>query len=614
MSMTPHRRFLYAIPLLCVLLFTLLLVSCGGESSVTTPAATGTGNAGGTTAPPATTTRVTRTTAPPTDIERPTTTPAYFTVTFDPANGKNCTTVQVKNDRLPVTLPKALTREGKVFVGWYLDAPLYTRPYRGEMIVADTLLTARYATVAYTVTFHVGEGAVAEFEASLVPGGAPVPDYPSVSKRNASVSGWYLDPNFKTPYNGEPITGDTALYADYEDYTKTIPTVLPALHIETKGGASITSTETYIGATVTLTGADIGDSLNAAKAEIRGRGNSTWRFFDKKPYRLKLAEKADLLGLGADRDYILLANAGDPTMLHNYALFTLAELLGDEVTSKCRFVSVWLNGSYEGVYLLCEQSEQGKNRVPIDDGTDGDAEAGFLVEFGGNAADGKKYTFRMDAVKNGSVTFEWRQGFVGAVKSPDEDVINSVQKVYITRYANQVNTAIFKGDWETFLELCDLDSFVAGFIANMTVMNGDMDFSFQFYKPAGGKLHYGPLWDADQACGTSRKNGTITEGWYVSRYEHWLTALWRIPEFREAVAEKWAAHRDTLLGFSDHLADMAEYLQYDITRNYLRHDVLGKPYWRQCDEHLWYTTYDEHLQFLLEWMTKRVTWIDSQLP
>ena len=193
MSMTPHRRFLYAIPLLCVLLFTLLLVSCGGESGVTTPAATDTGNAGGTTAPPATTTRVTRTTAPPTDIERPSPTPDYFTVTFDPANGKKCTTVQVKNDRLPVTLPKAPTREGKVFVGWYLDAPLYTRPYRGEMIVADTLLTARYATVAYTVTFHVGEGAVAEFEASLVPGGAPVPDYPSVSKRNASVSMIHFD-------------------------------------------------------------------------------------------------------------------------------------------------------------------------------------------------------------------------------------------------------------------------------------------------------------------------------------------------------------------------------------------------------------------------------------
>ena len=106
MSMTPHRRFLYAIPLLCVLLFTLLLVSCGGDGGVTTPAVTDTGDTGGVTAP-TTTTRVTRTTAPPADIERPAPTPDYFTVTFDPSNGQNHATVRVKNDRLPVTLPTA---------------------------------------------------------------------------------------------------------------------------------------------------------------------------------------------------------------------------------------------------------------------------------------------------------------------------------------------------------------------------------------------------------------------------------------------------------------------------------------------------------------------------
>lgn len=609
MHASPRRRALCAI--LFLLLLSLALVACGqSDGGETTPQA---GETDSTTAPAATS-RVTRTTAPPTTAERPSPTPEYYTVTFDPSNGQPLFTKRVVNDRLPVSLPKNPVLSGKVFVGWYLDAPHYKRPYRGEMIVADTLLTARYAAVAYTVTFHPGDGAKASFTETLVPGGAPVPDYPSVTKKNAAVSGWYYDEEYTRPYRGEPITENTHLYADFEDYTLTVPTVLPALHITTKGGAAITSTETYVGATVTLTGADTGDSLYAAAAEIRGRGNSTWRFFDKKPYRLKLGEKADLLGLGANRDFVLLANAADPTMLHNYTLFTLAGLLGDEVTSKCRFVSVWLNGSYEGVYLLCEQTEAGKTRVPIDDGKSGKAEAGFLVEFGGNAADGVKYTFTLDAVKKGAVTYQWREGFRGAVKSPDTDVLTSLQKAYIKRYTNQVNTAIFKGDWEAFLSLCDLDSFVNGFIANMVVMNGDMDFNFHFYKPQGGKLHYGPLWDADQACGTSRKNTTLHEGWYVSRYEHWLTALWRIPEFRMAVADKWAAHREVLLAFPTHLVDMATYLEGDITRNYLRHDVLGKPYWRQCEEHLSYTTYEEHFDFFIDWMTKRIAWIDSQLP
>ena len=45
--------------------------------------------------------------------------------------------------------------------------------------------------------------------------------------------------------------------------------------------------------------------------KIRGRGNSTWSYFPKKPYRIKLDEKSEVLGLKSDKDWIVLANYND---------------------------------------------------------------------------------------------------------------------------------------------------------------------------------------------------------------------------------------------------------------------------------------------------------------
>ena len=468
--------------------------------------------------------------------------------------------------------------------------------------------------MAHTVSFALGEAASASFTEAKIEHGYAVTDLPRVYKPNHKVDGWYLDAARTVPYNGEPITADTTLYPHYTDYVTGAKTAIPKLYVTTEGGAPITSKDDYIRATVTLDGATVGDTLSGAGARIRGRGNSTWRFFDKKPYRLKLDSAADLLGLGKDKDFVLLANAGDPTMLHNYTFFGLAALLGDTVTSKAAFVSLYLNGEYRGMYLVCEQCEVGDNRVPIDEGESGLADVGYLIEFGGNTQDPPKYSFSLSTVRDASgVTHAWRQGFYATVKSPDEETITDVQKQYIKDYMNRVNAAIFTGDYATFSELCDVESFVRAFIVNMVMRNNDMDYSMYLYKPAGGKLTYGPLWDCDQSAGTSKKSGTSAEGLEVSRYEHWLTALYKMPQFAKLCRDMWNAHCGEIEEYIYGLYDVFLLLEDDINANYTCHDVLGLPYWRINDEHLGYTTYEEHLDFYLDWLDRRIIWLDDKL-
>ncbi len=586
---------------LCLLLLALTLLACGGGGAEETTAPE--------TFPTVTTTLPPVTTASPSD-PRPAPTPADFKVTLDPANGSTPTVRRVDANAEAVRLPADPKRVGEVFLGWFYGGDP-RKPYHGEIIVGDCTLIALYAPSAHTVSFAVGD-ADAEFLATRVASGEPLTDLPTVRRPNEIAVGWYFDATLTSPYAGEPITEDVTLYPEFCSYVEALASSLPAIRITTEGGAAIISTEDYVRATVTLTEKSEGDSLTGVGARIRGRGNSTWKFFDKKPYRLKLDESADLLGLGKEKDFVLLANAGDPTILHNYALFTLADIFGDTVTSDCRFVSLYLNGAYEGVYLLCEQNEAGDGRVPVKDGGSG-TDIGYLIEFGGNAADPPKYSFTLDPVAAGGVTYAWRQGFVATVKHPEEDDLTAAQAAYIKSYVNRVNAAIFRGDYATFASLCDTESFASAFLANMILLNCDMDFSLYFYKPAGEKLCFGPLWDADQAAGTSLKSGTITEGWYVSRYEHWFTALLKMPEFRAEVEEMWQTHREEIRLLPVHLASVAEGMAADIAMNDLRHASSSTPYWRQCPEHMGYTTYEEHFDFFYSWLTERIAWMDGEL-
>ena len=614
------HTYRYGTRALLLLALLLLLVACGGGGGTDTTAPPSGSQertdstlapwVPTTTAPPVTVKRTPFTTVPV--AKRPSPTPEFFYVTVDPANGTPRYRLEVPPNASPVSLGAAPTKAGETFLGWFYDPGTWKKPYHGEIIVSDCMLTARYAPRAHTVRFSVGS-AKASFTEVKVASGSPLIDFPSVWGLNTVADSWYLDKGCTVPYEGQPITADTTLYPMMTRYLDGHESALPIISIRTTNGAAVTSKEQYLSGTLSVSGGPAGTSLSAVGVKIRGRGNSTWQYFSKKPYRLKLDTGTDLLGLGEDRDFVLLANAGDPSMLHNYTLFTAAHLLGDTVTSRCVFVTLYLNGSYEGVYLLCEQTEQGNDRVPIDKGESGAADVGYLVEFGGNAADPERYGFRISAVTHNGTSYAFRNFFTATVKSPDATVLNSSQKSYIKSYVNRVNRAIFTEDYATFSSLCDTRSFATAFLANMILLNNDMDFSCYFYKPAGGKLCFGPLWDADQSGGTSLKTGTITEGWHVSRYDHWLTALLRMPEFRDEVYALWQAHRAELLSLPQHLRGVKDTMAADIAMNGIRHGTDGAPYWRQCPEHFDYTTYDHHFEFYYEWLTDRLAWMDSEI-
>ncbi|MGN1346647.1 MAG: CotH kinase family protein, partial [Eubacteriales bacterium] len=348
-------------------------------------------------------------------------------------------------------------------------------------------------------------------------------------------------------------------------------------------------------------------------AQIRGRGNSTWGY-EKKPYRLKFEEKVDLFGMGRAKDWVLLANTVDMSMLRNFTVYRMAqEFSGLKYTTDARFAHVYLNGDYRGLYLVVEQVEVGTNRVAVGDGTTADGtpaepeECGFLLECGNGGSNDGQWVFWPRSQKS-----VWIDHVV--IKSPDAGVITSAQASYIEDYFNQVMKAIGDDDFDTLCELVDIQSFVDSFICTEYILSGDMGWVFFAYKEPGGKLFLGPLWDYDQAAGCSEHGGANYRGWIAASEHTWYTKLIENEQFRALVTERWLEKYDYIHSIPEMLYETASYYEADIDANYTRWDgFLGSKQWRSLPEVDALKTYPEHVDYLVTWLNNRVAWIEKDL-
>ena len=120
------------------------------------------------------------------------------------------------------------------------------------------------------------------------------------------------------------------------------------------------------------------------KVKIKVRGNSTANPNNgKKAYRLKFdkklgASKHDMLGLSySARNWTLLANVFDHSMIRNALSYHLEKEVGMDFCPGYKFADLVINGNYRGTYQICDHVEIDKNRVNIDEDT------GWMLEFQG---------------------------------------------------------------------------------------------------------------------------------------------------------------------------------------------------------------------------------------
>ncbi|MCL2190402.1 MAG: CotH kinase family protein [Treponema sp.] len=99
-------------------------------------------------------------------------------------------------------------------------------------------------------------------------------------------------------------------------------------------------------------------------AEVRSRGNSTWRYFVKRPLRIRLSAARHIFGSEySAANWTLIANALDYTLMRTYLAYFLSESLDRSrhspvpmfFTPMRRMVHLYMAGEYRGLYLFSDQ-------------------------------------------------------------------------------------------------------------------------------------------------------------------------------------------------------------------------------------------------------------------
>ncbi|WP_331353427.1 CotH kinase family protein [Cellvibrio sp. UBA7671] len=417
------------------------------------------------------------------------------------------------------------------------------------------------------------------------------------------------------------------------DFPVGVVDALPVLKITTAGSAPILSKETYVNGNFELTG--VGMAPVDGALEIRGRGNSTWSWV-KKPYRLKLANSTEMLGMPASKHWVLLANYADKTLMRNDIAFMLSRHLGMEYTVRNQYVEVTLNGAYQGVYQLVEHIRVGKDRVNIPElkVADTDAEkitGGYLMEV----------DFRMH--KDYCQTAFWESFCVNGVNMDREAAFCvdsthgmnpfcidtpetlleanwSAQREYINKYITDTEAALFGNNFTDpqlgYAAYIDVDSAVNYFLINELFKNPDGAVaSFYLYKKRNGKLFFGPIWDFDLAFGNAGYDDVDkTYGWHI-RPAPWFDRLFQDPAFKAKVKARWnSAKADGKLDYVFQYAEArAAWLDKQQKENYLLWSVTDFADWIIHGSHGGTGSYEAEVKEMIRWQRERYKWIDTEL-
>lgn len=222
-------------------------------------------------------------------------------------------------------------------------------------------------------------------------------------------------------------------------------------------------------------------------SHIKGRGNSTWNQ-EKKPYLLKLSSDESLLGMSPSNEWVLLANSFDTSNIRNKLIHDFAGQTVLSWTPRCEFVDLYLNGSYNGLYLLVERIETNAEQLGVDT-----SKGDFVCKV--DLAD------RWDAMRHPFIGFSGREIELTIPKE-----LTLEEEEHIHSEVAEMEKSILSAPETDSISHLDLDSWVCRYLIDEVFANGDADLTSSYFYYTDGTFFAGPIWDYDNTLGNSVRN------------------------------------------------------------------------------------------------------------
>lgn len=376
---------------------------------------------------------------------------------------------------------------------------------------------------------------------------------------------------------------------------------IPRIVIETENRREIKDRETEIPARLQIWGENSPES-EIMELTIRGRGNTSWLYMPKKSYKIEFVNKQEMLGMPKDRDWALISNYADKTLMKNYLMYHLSAKLGAYYAPRCEFAELYINSEYLGVYLLTETIKIAKDRINIPKN-----ENSYIVEIAQNHKK-KDIVFYSHVIKSDSVGKPFR---IHDPKDPSKETLITLEK-YIENFENYLKTIEQKkeNNLSLWIELneCIKHYWVQEFSKNPDAA-GYSSLYFTWIKD--GLIRLGPVWDMDLAFG-SHDNDQITQAdkWYIKN------GYWHSYIFKDSIANHsrisyWIENKALFVSTLDVADSIRSLLQNAARNNFKKWDVLQSTkyiYHRHA-----YNAYEDAVEDLKKWINERIQWIDKEI-
>lgn len=401
-------------------------------------------------------------------------------------------------------------------------------------------------------------------------------------------------------------------------------TTLPVLFIDTKGQritkdvpieASMAVLENEAG-----TKRSILDTPDREYAmTIKHRGASSYSQFDKKQYRIKFYEEegsrkdmgVSFLGMGKHSEWVLNGPFLDKTLMRNRLVYEVGRTLF-EWAPDSRYVEVFLDGKYQGVYLAVEPVTNGESRLRLSKFGLLSGETPYLVKRDriGTEPDPLLVYGKTEGKTNNDLFVSYPVSFR----------LTKAQREWITADISAFERALYGEDFADpktgYSRYIDIDNFVDYFILNEAVMNYDAgNLSTYAYKELGGKLRL-TIWDYNN-CYDNYQEGSQNYDEIFMRNNAWFSRLLQDRGFVDRVAERYWQLRESVLteeNFYGLLEENEKLLGDAVGRNFAVWGYAFDVHLLSGDDERDLESYDQAVAQLKEAIHKRFEALDQQIP
>ncbi len=336
-----------------------------------------------------------------------------------------------------------------------------------------------------------------------------------------------------------------------------------------------------------------------------------------------------IFGMPEEHDWILNAAYADKSLMRDVLTYQLSREL-DHYAAQTKYVDLFIDGQYQGVYIFMEKIKRDHGRIDIanlrpNEVTPPDVTGGYVIKIDkltGNGGAGWHSAYPpVDHSMGQVIYFQYDY--------PSTDSIVPAQEIYIRSYVDSFENALAGPDFMSsingYSRFIGKGSWIDYFFINELSKNLDAyRISTYLYKDKDKTLKTGPVWDYDIAWGNADVcNANDTTGWSYMfqcpgdgfQVPFWWQRLMQDTNYTNQMKCRWINYRQNILSESHINAiidSVGNLLNESQGWNFSEWPILGQYVWPNPVPQP--SAYADHLQNLKNWVSTRLDWLDANMP